>query len=142
MEETEIKTRELIVADYDRLLGLWRAVEGLEICEGDSREEIATFLRRNPKLSRVAEENETTAGAALCGHDGRRGWIYHLAVAPSFRGRGVGRLLLEDCLQGLRSVGIKRAIILVAEDNSLGREFWLRNGWENIDGAMAMGRDF
>lgn len=141
MELTEIITRELVVADYDRLLALWRSVEGLEICEGDSSEEIGVFLRRNPGLSRVAEENGQMAGAALCGHDGRRGWIYHLAVAPAFRRRGVGRLLLEGCVSGLRGAGIKRAIILVAGDNSLGQEFWLRNGWENIDGAMAMGRD-
>ncbi len=141
MELTEIITRELVVADYDRLLALWRSVEGLEICEGDSSEEIGVFLRRNPGLSRVAEENGKMAGAALCGHDGRRGWIYHLAVAPAFRRRGVGSLLLEGCVSGLRSAGIKRAIILVAEDNSLGQDFWLRNGWENIDGAIAMGRD-
>ncbi len=141
MEETEIKTRELVLADYDYLVALWRTVEGVEICEGDSSEEIAAFLGRNPGLSCVAEENGQMAGAALCGHDGRRGWIYHLAVAPGFCRRGVGRLLLERCVSGLRRAGIKRAIILVAGDNSLGRKFWLRNGWEKIDDAIAMGRD-
>ncbi len=141
MELMEFTTRGFVLADHDRGVALWNAVEGIEVCEGDSREEIAAFLQRNPGLSRVAEENGTMAGAVLCGHDGRRGWIYHLAVAPAFRGRGVGRLLLEDCVNRLHSAGIKRAIILVADDNSLGYEFWLRNGWENIEGAVAMGRD-
>ena len=141
MELAEITTRELVVADFDKLIVLWQTVEGIEICEGDSREEIAEYLRRNPGLSRVAEGNGEMAGATLCGHDGRRGWIYHLAVAPAFRRRGVGRLLLEECMNGLRNAGLKRAIILVAEDNPSGLEFWLRNGWENIEGATAMGRD-
>lgn len=141
MELAGITTRELIAADFDRLIALWQSVDGIEICEGDSREEIAEYLKRNPGLSRVAEDNGEMAGATLCGHDGRRGWIYHLAVAPAFRRRGVGRLLLEECMNGLRNAGLRRAIILVAEDNPSGLEFWLRNGWELIEGATAMGRD-
>jgi ribosomal protein S18 acetylase RimI-like enzyme len=81
------------------------------------------------------------AGAVLCGHDGRRGFIYHLAVAPTFRGRAVGKLLLADCINGLRKARIKRAIILVAGDNPTGHEFWLRNGWEDIAEANPMARD-
>ena len=135
-----ITTREFSIGDYESTCALWNEVEGVELCEGDSREEICAYLERNPGLSRVAEENGELAGAALCGHDGRRGYIYHFAVAKAFRGRGIGRLLLEDCVRGLRVAGLPRAILLVADDNSLGREFWLRNGWENIE-AIAMARD-
>jgi GNAT superfamily N-acetyltransferase len=67
--------------------------------------------------------------------------IYHLAVAPRYRGRGIGKLLIEDCLRGLRQAGLKRAIILVAGDNSDGHEFWLRNGWEDLDFAIAMSKE-
>jgi ribosomal protein S18 acetylase RimI-like enzyme len=136
-----VTTREFVLADYDRAVALWCEVEGVEICEGDSRAEIAGYLERNPGLSRVAEENGTIAGAALCGHDGRRGWIYHLAVAAAHRGKGVGKLLLDDCVRGLRAAGVKRAIILVAGDNFPGQEFWIRNGWENIDGAIPMTKE-
>ncbi len=141
MESHGISTREFVFGDYERAVALWNEVEGVEICEGDSRADIAGYLARNPRLSRIAEENGTIAGAVLCGHDGRRGFIYHLAVAAAFRGRGVGKLLLDDCVRGLRSAGIQRVIILVAGDNSLGHEFWLRNGWEDITGAVAMARD-
>ena len=99
------------------------------------------MISRNPGLSRVAEENGTIVGAVLCGHDGRRGWIYHLATAPGYRGRGIARLLVNDCIEGLRRIGIKRAIILVAGDNARGHDFWLRNGWEDIEGAIAMTRE-
>ena len=141
MDKTGITTREFLISDYDRALALWNEVEGVEICEGDSREEIRGYLERNPGLSRVAEGDGVLAGAVLCGHDGRRGFIYHLAVAPGFRGRGVGRLLLDDCVRGLGAARMQRAIILVAGDNSLGREFWLRQGWEDIEGALPMARD-
>jgi ribosomal protein S18 acetylase RimI-like enzyme len=136
----EITTREFLLSDYERACALWNEVEGVEICEGDSREEIGGYLARNPGLSFIAEENGRLAGAVLCGHDGRRGFIYHLAVAPAFRGRGVGKMLIDDCVRGLREAGIPRVIILVAADNSFGREFWLRNGWEELD-AVAMARD-
>jgi ribosomal protein S18 acetylase RimI-like enzyme len=141
MAETGITTREFVIGDYDRAVALWEAVEGVDLSEGDEREEIAGYLLRNPGLSRVVEEDGVLVAAALCGHDGRRGWIYHLAVAPAARGKGVGRLLLDGCVTGWRAAGLKRAIILVAGDNATGHAFWLRNGWEDIDGAIAMSLD-
>jgi N-acetylglutamate synthase len=136
-----VTTREFVMDDYDGAIALWSAVEGVEICEGDSHDEIADYLKRNPGLSRVAVAEGKIVGVALCGHDGRRGWIYHLAVAREFRRQQVGQLLLDDCVSGLRDVGLKRAIILVAGDNPGGHQFWLRNGWEDIDGAIAMTRE-
>jgi ribosomal protein S18 acetylase RimI-like enzyme len=134
-------TREFVLDDYDGALALWADEEGIEICEGDSREEIADYLKRNPGLSRVAEADGEIVGVALCSHDGRRGWIYHLAVAKPYRRRKVGKLLLDACLERLRAVGLKRAIILVAGDNPAGHQFWLNNGWEDIDGAIAMTKE-
>jgi ribosomal protein S18 acetylase RimI-like enzyme len=136
-----VSTREFVIADYDAAFALWSGEEGIEICEGDSREEIAEYLQRNPGLSRVAEVNGQIAGVALCSHDGRRGWIYHLAVSPVYRRKKVGQQLLDSCLDGLRKAGLKRAIILVAGDNPGGHDFWLRNGFEDIDGAIAMSRE-
>jgi N-acetylglutamate synthase len=135
-----LTAREFLMADYEGAIALWNDVEGVEISEGDAREEIAQYLKRNPGLSRVVEADGKIVGVALCGHDGRRGWIYHLAVAKTYRRQKVGKLLLEDCVRGLREAGLKRAIILVAGDNPAGHQFWLRNGWEDIDGAIAMTR--
>ncbi|MEY2573557.1 MAG: N-acetylglutamate synthase, partial [Verrucomicrobiota bacterium] len=86
-----VTTRAFVMADYDEAIALWTGVEGVEVCEGDSREEIAEYLQRNPGLSRVAEADGKIVGAALCGHDGRRGWIYHLAVASTHRRLKVGQ---------------------------------------------------
>jgi len=136
-----ISTREFIIDDYDKAVALWRMVEGVEVAEGDSKEEIRAYLLRNPGLSRVAEENGTMVGAVLCGHDGRRGLIYHLAVAPASHGKGIGKLLVRECLTRLRATGIVRALILVAGDNASAHSFWLRIGWEDITDVIVMGID-
>lgn len=137
----DVRTREFVMADYDAAIALWDGVEGVEICEGDSREEVIEYLKRNPGLSRVAEVDGKIVGVAMCGHDGRRGWIYHLAVAAEYRGQNIGKRVLDDCVEGFRKIGLKRAIILVAADNPAGHRFWLSNGWEDITGAIAMTRE-
>jgi ribosomal protein S18 acetylase RimI-like enzyme len=137
----KIHTREFSISDYDGALQVWQRVEGLEIAEGDDREGVAQFLARNPELSRVAVDGTAIVGVALCGHDGRRGHIYHLAVDPVYQGRGLGKRLLDECLDGLRRAGMQRVIILVAHDNQRGAEFWKHGGWEEIPGAAPMGID-
>ena len=136
-----IDTREFTINDYDAAVELWQRVEGLEIAEGDDKESVAQFLARNPGLSRVATDGSGTVGVALCGHDGRRGHIYHLAVDPAYRRYGLGKRLVQESLNGLRRVGVIRAIILVADYNLGGAEFWKRAGWEDIPGAAPMGID-
>jgi ribosomal protein S18 acetylase RimI-like enzyme len=137
----EIQTREFAIEDYDEATELWKRVEGVEIAEGDDRKGVARFLARNPGLSRVATDGSKIVGIAFCGNDGRRGYIYHLAVDPTWRGRGLGKRLVEECLEGLRRLGLERANIMVAMDNPRGREFWTKCGWEELDGAIGMGID-
>ena len=137
----KIEIREFSIDDYDAALELWQRVEGLEIAEGDDKEGVAQFLARNPGLSRVATDGSAIVGIALCGHDGRRGHIYHLAVDLAYQGRGLGKRLLDECLEVLRRAGLKRVIIMVADNNPSGREFWKRSGYEEIPGAVAMGID-
>jgi len=136
-----IDTREFFISDYDAALQVWQRVEGIEIAEGDEREGVAEFLARNPGLSRVAIDGPAIVGVALCGHDGRRGHIYHLAIDPAYQGRGLGKRLLDECLDGLRRVAVQRVIILVADDNQRGAKFWKRCGWEEIPSAVPMGID-
>jgi ribosomal protein S18 acetylase RimI-like enzyme len=136
-----IEIREFQMDDYDAAITLWKRVEGVEIAEGDAREEIQEFIQRNPGLSHVATDGSTVVGVALCGHDGRRGHIYHLAVEPSCQRRGLGKRLVDECLNGLRATGVTRAIILVAGDNPRGYSFWRGLNWEDVPGALSMGID-
>src|SRR5207247_8871003 len=96
-----LDTREFSIKDYDAAIGIWRRVEGPEIAEGDDREGIAQFLTRNPGLSRVAIDGAAVVGVALCGHDGRRGHVYHLAVDPAYPVDVLGKRLLAYCRNDL-----------------------------------------
>ncbi len=118
---------------YDRVIGLWRGCEGVGLSDADSREGIAAYLQRNPGLSFVALQNGDVVGAVLCGHDGRRGYLHHLAVHPSARRRSIGRRLVEKCLEALHGIGIQKCNIFVFKENSNGLEFWKSIGWTPRD---------
>ncbi len=134
--------RAMRATDISAALELWARADGVEVAEGDSPAELERYLRRNPGLGSVAlSPDGALVGAVLCGHDGRRGLIYHLAVAPEHRGRGVGRALMQRSLGALKAEGITRALLLVATDNAGGQRFWLREGWEEMTFARPMGLD-
>jgi N-acetylglutamate synthase len=137
--QAEIHFRPLAPSDYPSVVALWRRCDGIEVAEGDDEASFRSYLERNPGLSHGAEADRVLIGAALCGHDGRRGLIYHLAVAPEMRGRGVGKAILVRGLAGLRERGIARVLVLVAKDNPLGQEFWISQGFEYISGALPLG---
>jgi N-acetylglutamate synthase len=120
--------RPFAIDDYATARALWEASEGVGLDGSDSRERIQAFLQRNPELSAVAEEDSTMIGAVLCGHDGRRGLIYHLAVARAHRRQGVGAALVAASLAALRAEGIRKCHVLVFADNHEANQFWQRQG--------------
>lgn len=128
-------------ADLPAARKLWAETEGVELAEGDSVAELAGYLRRNPGMSFVACSGEQLVGAVLAGHDGRRGLLYHLAVARDQRGRHLGRKLTERSLAAVKAAGVVRGLILVARDNGDGGRFWTKQGWEPLTFAQPMGLD-
>lgn len=133
--------RPLTAADLPAALGLWSHAEGVELSEGDAPAELARYLERNPRSSQLAVVGDVVAGAVLAGHDGRRGYLYHLAVAPAFRGQGIGRALVGSAVASLRSEGLRRVLILVARDNDEGLRFWQNGGWDDMEFARPLGLD-
>jgi len=119
----------MTVADYETVLRLWQQTEGVGLNESDTRESIAAFLARNPGLSRVALDGTNLVGAVLCGHDGRRGYLHHLAMARTHRKLGLGGALVETCLADLAGQGIAKCNIFLFADNAAGEAFWKHNGW-------------
>jgi ribosomal protein S18 acetylase RimI-like enzyme len=120
-----VTIRAMNPADYDAVYGLWKDTEGMGLRSlDDSREGIERFLKRNPNTSFVSIEEGRVTGALLCGHDGRRGHIYHTAVDVRSRGRGIGRALLSAALDALAKEGINKAALVVFSVNSQGNAFW------------------
>lgn len=133
--------RQFLPSDYDAAYALWSAAEGIGLSEADTRANIERFLGHNPGLSFVAEEDGALAGAVLCGFDGRRGYLHHLAVAAGFRRRGVGRGLAERSLAALARRGVRKCHIFVIAGNEEGKRFWLRTGWEERTTLIIMSHD-
>lgn len=122
--------RNLRIEDYGAVVALWRRTQGVGLNESDTRRAIAAYLRRNPRFSFVAEQDGRLIGAVLCGHDGRRGYLHHLAVATRYRRRGIGRQLVNACLGKLRKAGIQRCNIFLFANNAPGMKFWTHHGWK------------
>ncbi len=120
---------EFTVAHYDAVLALWERTAGICVREADSREAIARYLARNPGLSFIAEIDGLLVGSALSGHDGRRGYLQHVAVDERFRGRGIARALVSRCLDALAREGIDKVHLEVLANNESGNRYWERRGW-------------
>lgn len=116
--------RPMTPADFESALDLWRQTEGMGLNSADTPDQIRRFLERKPGMSTVAESDGKLVGTALCGHDGRRGFIYHLAVARNARGEGIGRRLVEQSVGNLKEAGLTRCHIVVYAHNTIGQEFW------------------
>jgi putative acetyltransferase len=127
--DDETIVRSFRIEDFDAVIALWQRTEGVGLNESDTRRAITAFLRRNPRLSFVAEQGGRIIGAVLCGHDGRRGYLHHLAVSKRHRRRGIGRRLVNACLAKLRKAGIQKCNIFIFANNAAGMKFWTHTGW-------------
>jgi ribosomal protein S18 acetylase RimI-like enzyme len=130
--------REMTLNDYDAVYAFWKNTEGLDLSDADSKEGIKHFLERNPGLSFIVLDGEQVIGAALCGHDGRRGYIHHLAVASSHRKQGIGRSLVNRCMFALMRIGISKCHLFVFSDNQGAINFWKKVGWTQRVELMMM----
>lgn len=134
-----IEIAPMTISDYNEVALLWQSVEGVGLHDfEDSREGIALYLDRNPGMSFIARQDGRLVGAVLCGHDGRRGSINHLAVANEFRRQAIGRTLVDRCLSELKKIGVRKCNIVVFIDNVSGREVWKRLGWREREDLVPL----
>lgn len=125
-----INIRVMTIEDYDSVYDLWLNTPGMGLNElDDSREGIDKYLKRNPTSCLVAEDGESIVGVIISGHDGRRGYIYHTAVRPDYRGRGIARRLVNSAMDALDKEGINKAALVVFERNATGNGFWEKIGF-------------
>lgn len=122
--------REMKIEDYDQVYALWTTVKGFAMRSiDDSKEGVRRFLDRNPHTSVVAEVDGRIVGAILCGHDGRRGCLYHVCVASDFRRQGIGTAMVVFAMEALKAEGISKVSLIAFTANDIGNAFWKRIGW-------------
>jgi ribosomal protein S18 acetylase RimI-like enzyme len=119
----------MAMEDYDRVVQLWRVADGIVLSDTDERDPMERFLCRNPGLSLVAEHGDEVIGAVLCSHDGRRGYLHHLAVRADFRRRGIGSALVRKSMELLSHEAVSKCNVFILEANEEGVAFWEHNGF-------------
>ncbi len=124
-----IQILEMTYADYPEAVELWRSCEGIGLSDADEPEPMQRFLERNPGLSFVAREEDELVGTVLCGTDGRRGYLYHLAVRADQRRKGIGQELVDRVFNALKEREIHKCHIMVYGSNESGLLFWRGGGW-------------
>ena len=122
--------RAMKIEDYDGIYALWKKIKGFGIRSiDDSKIGVERFLKRNPTTSVVAVEDGKIVGSILCGHDGRRGCLYHVCVDEAYRRRGIGKAMVVQAMHALRDEKINKVSLIAFTKNDRGNAFWNTIGW-------------
>ena len=120
----------MTIEDYEGVKALWMTIKGFAIRSiDDSYVGVERFLKRNPSTSVVAISNGEIVGAILCGHDGRRGCLYHVCVREDMRRRGIGKAMVVKCMNALKAENISKVSLIAFSTNDIGNAFWKEIGW-------------
>lgn len=127
--------RIMTIEDYEGVYALWKKIKGFGIRSiDDSKEGVARFLKRNPTTSVVAEKDGRIVGSILCGHDGRRGCLYHVCVDEDYRRHGIGKRMVVFAMKALKEEKINKVSLIAFTENDIGNAFWNTVGWtERLD---------
>ncbi len=127
--------RIMTIEDYEGVYALWKKIKGFGIRSiDDSKEGVARFLKRNPTTSVVAEKDGRIVGSILCGHDGRRGCLYHVCVDEDYRRHGIGTRMVVFAMKALKEEKINKVSLIAFTENDIGNAFWNTIGWtERLD---------
>lgn len=120
----------MTIEDYDEIYSMWQITSKRALSEADSRENIERYLLRNKGMSLVALENGRIIGTVLAGHDGRRGFIHHMAVLPEYRRKHIGNALATEAIKKIAEDGIDKTHIFCYRDNLTGQGFWTSLGFK------------
>ncbi len=128
---SDIVIREFCIGDYDALIILWNDAQLEYKPKGrDRRDKIESELERGNAIFLVAEINGKLAGSILGTHDGRKGWINRLAVAPEFRKQGIARRLVSEVEDRLSELGIEIMACLIEDWNTKSMQVFEKLGYK------------
>ena len=122
--------RKMTIDDYESVYTLWLNTPNMGLNNlDDSKDGIGKYIVRNPNTCFVSEKDGVIVGVILCGHDGRRGFIHHTAVAESEQRSGIGTALLNTAISAIEREGINKVALVVYGKNEKGDAFWEKQGF-------------
>ena len=128
-----MQIRPMTKEDYDEVFAMWQITTKRALSRADERDQIERYLRRNEGMSQVAVIDGKIVGTVLAGHDGRRGFIHHMAVLPEYRRRRIGHALAEKAIEMIARDGIDKTHIFCYQNNETGQKFWSDFGFTKRD---------
>ncbi len=129
-----MQLRVMTIHDYDKVLKLWKSINGFYIRDvDDSFMGIEKFLSKNPNTNVVTLHNNDVVGSILCGYDGRCAYFYHVCVREDYRHKGVGKSMVEFVIESLKKEGATHINLIAFKDNGIGNLFWRDIGWSIKD---------
>ena len=132
--------REFTMADYEAVDGLWRRA-GLWMRPSDKADRVALKLTRDPDLFLVALAGHRIVGVTMGGWDGRRAYVYHLAVEPEWQRRGVASRLMDELEERFRAKGALKAKLQIVQGNDASAAFFGARGYRLESDCLPWGRE-
>lgn len=109
IRKTDMTIREMTIDDYEEVFALWQ-ITSKEPCPRLTKSKIESYLTRNEGMSKVAVIDGKIVGTVLASHDGRRGFIHHMAVLPDYRRNRIGHELAKTLSKRLKTKGLIKLI--------------------------------
>jgi ribosomal protein S18 acetylase RimI-like enzyme len=133
-----ITIRSFVESDQDDIIGIWKAC-GLVVPWNDPASDIKRKLAFQKDLFLIATVYGVLAGTVMSGYEGHRGWINYLAVAPDYRRKGLGRMLMDEAEKRLLALGCPKINLQVRSTNQQVIDFYKKLGF-SIDDVISMGK--
>ena len=133
--------REMTIEDYDEVYAMWQTTSKRALSKADERGQMERYLQHNKGMSQVAVINGKIVGTVLAGHDGRRGFIHHMAVLPEYRRKRIGHTLAEKAIEMIKSQGIDKTHIFCYQNNETGQSFWRDFGFNKREDVFVYSFD-
>ncbi len=141
MSNLALKIRTIKESDYEDLLELWKRA-GLHLKTiSDSFDGFSIMIRRNPETCLVGLLDNKIIASVLGGFDGRRGYIWHLAVDPQFQKKGYGKQMMEAVENKFKEMGVVKIHLTVERTNASVVSFYKHLNWYIRDDLIMMSKD-
>ena len=123
--------------DREQVLALWQECDLIHP-KNDPQKDLDRKKGFGEELFLVVEEREKIIGTVMGGYDGHRGIINYLGVHPSFRGQGLGKMLLQAVEQKLKDLGCPQVNLLVWSNNSEVLEFYKKTQYSEANDIVLL----
>jgi len=129
------------IEDFDEIYKLWSSIQGLNLNKADEKESVSAYLLHNPNQSYVCKLSNKIIGTIMCGNDGRRAFIYHLAVLPEYQRKGIATELVRLAIDMQKQLGIDKCAVFILNENVYGKNFWSNLGFSKVQEAETMAKN-